>query len=135
MAEKTTLGNGHHKDFVQDETNEWGKRLAEEARQRQDAKEAFKDDYVTHTMQVSRDDVERLAVVIQKHPNAGQFKKVVEFLQGDKGHWTKELTLEIKDHDEELDDYVNAHEDIGTQISELEEKLLKLKTIKENRDG
>ena len=130
---KTTIGNGHHKDFVQDTTNEWGQRLADEAKARQDAKDAYKDEYTTHKMQVSRDDVERLAVVIQKHPNAGQFKRVVEFLQGDKGHWTKELTLEILDHDELLDDYVNAHEDIGTQIDELEAKLKKLNEIKEKR--
>ena len=130
---KTTIGNGHHKDFVQDTTNEWGQRLADEAKARQDAKDAYKDEYITHKMQVSRDDVERLAVVIQKHPNAGQFKRVVEFLQGDKGHWTKELTLEILDHDELLDDYVNAHEDIGTQIDELEAKLKKLNEIKEKR--
>ena len=130
---KTTIGNGHHKDFVQDTTNEWGQRLADEAKARQDAKDAYKDEYTTHRMQVSRDDVERLAVVIQKHPNAGQFKGIVEFLQGDKGHWTKELTLEILDHDEMLDDYVNAHEDIGTQIEELESKLDKLKEIKSKR--
>ena len=130
---KEALGNGHHKDFVQDTTNEWGQRLADEAKARQDAKDAYKDEYTTHKMQVSRDDVERLAVVIQKHPNAGQFKQIVEFLQGDKGHWTKELTLEILDHDELLDNYVNAHEDIGTQIDELEAKLNKLKEIKSKR--
>ena len=130
---KEVLGNGHHKDFVQDTTTEHGKRLAEENQARMDAKDAYKDEYTTHKMQVSRDDVERLAVVIQKHPNAGQFKKIVEFLQGDKGHWTKELTIEILDHDELLDDYVNAHEDIGTQIDELEAKLNKLKEIKSKR--
>jgi len=126
---------GNHKAFVQDTRNEWGQRLAEESQARQDAKDSYKDEYITHTMQVSRDDVERLAVVIQKHPNAGQFKKIVEFLQGDKGHWTKELTLEIKDHDEELDDYVNAHEAIDDQIKELNEKLEKLETIKSKRNG
>ena len=130
---KVKVGNGHHKDYTHNYDTEHGRAIAEEAQQRADAKEAFKDEYVTHTMQVSRDDVERLAIVIQKHPNAGQFKKVVEFLQGDKGHWTTELTLEIKDHDSELDDYVNVHEDIGTQISELEDKLLKLKEIKSKR--
>ena len=130
---KEALGNGHHKDFVQDTTNEWGQRLADESKARQDAKDSYKDEYTTHKMQVSRDDVERLAVVIQKHPNAGQFKQIVEFLQGDKGHWTKELTLEILDHDELLDNYVNAHEDIGTQIDELEAKLNKLKEIKSKR--
>lgn len=130
---KTTIGNGHHKDFVQDTTNEWGKRLAEEAQKRQDAKDAYKDEYTTHKMQVSRDDIERLFVVITKHPNAGQFKKIVDFLRGDKGFWTKELTLEVLDNDEQLDDYVNAHESIGEQIEDLEKKLKKLKKIKKER--
>ena len=133
MSKKETIGTGHHKDFELNYETEHGKRLIEEMKERQDAKEAYKDEYKTHTMQVSRDDIERLFVVITKHPNAGQFKKVVEFLRGDKGFWTEELTLEILDNDEQLDDYVNEHESIGEQISEREEKLMKLKKIKDER--
>ena len=132
---KTTIGNGHHKDFVQDTTNEWGQRLADEAKARQDAKDAYKDEYQTHTMQISRDEVERMAIVLKKHPQPGQFVKIIEFLQGDKGHWTKELTIEIKDHDEELDDYINVHESLDDQIKELNEKINKLETIKSKRNG
>lgn len=124
---------GNHKAFVANVKTEHGKRIAEEAQQRADAKEAYKEEYTTHKMQVSRDDIERLFVVITKHPNAGQFKKVVEFLRGDKGFWTKELTLEILDNDEELDDYVNEHESLAGQIEELEAKVKKLKEIKKKR--
>ena len=126
---------GNHKAYKQDTKNEWGQRLADEAQERMDAKEAYKDEFKTHTMQVSRDDIERLFVVITKHPNAGTFKKVVEFLRSDKGFWTEELTLKVVDNDEQLDDYVNEHEAIGDQISELEDKLNKLKKIKEERDS
>ena len=130
---KTTIGNGHHKDFEVNLETDHGARLAREEKERMDAKEAYKDEYKTHTMQVSRDDIERLFVVITKHPNAGQFKKVVEFLRGDKGFWTEELTLQILDNDEELDDYVNEHESLGEQIAELEAKMNRLKKIKEER--
>ena len=126
---------GNHKAFVQDTTNEWGQRLADESQARQDAKDAYKDEYVTHTMQISRDEVERMAIVLKKHPQPGQFVKIIEFLQGDKGHWTKELTLEVKDHDEELDDYINVHESLDEQIKELNEKVKKLETIKSKRNG
>ena len=130
---KEKVGNGHHKDFVHNYDTEHGKAIAEEAKQRMDAKEAYKEEYTTHRMQVSRDDIERLFVVITKHPNAGRFKKLTEFLRGDKGFWTKELTLEILDCDEELDDYVNEHESIGEQVAELEAKLSKLKNIQNER--
>ena len=130
---KVKVGNGHHKDFEHNYDTEHGRAIAEEAKQRQDAKESYKDEYTEHSMQVSRDDIERLFVVITKHPNAGQFKKVVQFLRGDKGFWTKKLTLEILDNDEELDDYVNEHEAVGDQIAELEAKLTKLKEIQDNR--
>ncbi len=121
------------KAFVQDVRNEHGQRIAEEAKQRADLKDSYKDEYVTHEMQVSRDDIERLFIVITKHPNAGQFKKIVEFLRGDKGFWTKKLTLEIVDCDEERDDYVNEHEGLGEQIAELEAKLEILNKIKSER--
>ena len=121
------------KAYVQDVRNEHGQAIAREAKERADLKDSYKDDYVTHKMQISRDDITRLNIVITKHPNAGQFKKIVEFLLGDKGFWTKELTLEILDHDEELDDYVNEHESLGDQIAEAEAKLNKLKEIKEKR--
>ncbi len=111
------------KAYVQDVRNEHGQKIAEEAKQRADLKDSYKDEFTTHRMQVSRDDITRLSIVITKHPNAGQFKKIVKFLQGDKGFWTKELTLEILDHDEELDDYVNVHESSMDQIEELEKKL------------
>ena len=99
------MDTSNHKAYVANIETEHGKRIAEEAQQRADAKEAFKDEYRTHTMQVSRDDIERLFTVISKHPNAGNFKDMVEFLRGDKGFWTEELTLQIVDHDEELDNY------------------------------
>ena len=95
----------NHKAYVQDTKNEWGQALADESQARQDAKEAYKDEYKTHRMQISRDDIDRLNTVIRKHPNAGEFKNLVDFLMGDKGFWTEELTLEIVDHDEELDNY------------------------------
>ena len=121
------------KAYVQDVKNEHGQQIAKEAKDRADLKDSYKDEYTTHKMQVSRDDIKRLNIVITKHPNAGQFKNIVEFLQGDKGFWTKELTLEILDHDEQLDDYVNEHESLIDQIDELEAKLTKLKKIKEER--
>ena len=121
------------KAYVQDVRNEHGQRIAEEAKQRADLKDSYKEEYTTHKMQVSRDDIERLSIVITKHPNAGQFKKIVEFLRGDKGFWTKELTLEILDNDEELDDYVNEHEGLASQIEELEAKVKKLKKIRKER--
>ena len=117
----------NHKAFAHNTDTEHGARIAQEAQERADAKEAYKEEYTTHKMQISRDDVERLFTVITKHPNAGQFRKMVEFLRGDKGFWTKELTLEILDSDEERDDYVNEHESRSEKIAELEAKLKALK--------
>ena len=52
---KTTIGNGHHKDFEMNLDTDHGARLAREEKERMDAKEAYKDEYKTHTKQVSRD--------------------------------------------------------------------------------
>ena len=103
------LGNGHHKDFEYNLETEHGQKLAEEAQERADAKEQYKDEYKTHSMQISRDDIDRLQSVIKKHPNAGKFKDLVSFMMGDKGFWTEELTLKIVDHDTDYDGYVSPH--------------------------
>ena len=102
---KTTIGNGHHKDFVQDTTNEWGKKLAEEAQARADAKEAYKDEYKTHSMEISRDDIDRFKLLVGRGANVGKWKEFLSFMTGDKGYWTEELTLKIVDHDSEYTDY------------------------------
>ena len=117
------------KAYVQDTRNEHGKRIAAEAKEREDLKEQYKDEYKTHSMQISRDDIDRLCGVIKKHPNAGRFKALVDFMQGDKGFWTEELTLNIVDSDEQYDDYVNVHESKREQIEALEAKLESLKQI------
>ena len=124
---KVKVGNGHHKDYEHNYDTEHGRKIAEEAQERADAKEAFKEEYKTHSMQISRDDIDRLNSVIRKHPNAGRFKRLVEFMQGDKGFWTETLTLEIVDNDTEYDDYVNPHESMSEQIEALEAKLKALK--------
>ena len=121
------LGNGHHKDFEYNLETEHGRQLAKESKERADAKEQYKDEYVTHTMQISRDDIERLERTIAKQPNVGRFKRLVEFMMGDKGFWTEQLTLEIVDNDTEYSDYVNPHESKNERIAELEAELKKLK--------
>ena len=121
------LGNGHHKDFEYNLETEHGRQLAKESKERADAKEQYKDEYVTHTMQISRDDIERLERTIAKQPNVGRFKRLVEFMMGDKGFWTEKLTLEIVDHDTAYSDYVNPHESKNERIAELEAELKKLK--------
>ena len=121
------LGNGHHKDFQYNLETEHGRQLAKESKERADAKEQYKDEYVTHTMQISRDDIERLERTIAKQPNVGRFKRLVEFMMGDKGFWTEQLTLEIVDNDTEYSDYVNPHESKSERIAELEAELKKLK--------
>lgn len=81
---------------------EHGQRLADEAKEREDAKEAFKDDFKEHTMILSRDSISKLHGFMRKNKNLGQFMEIVDFLMGDKGHWTETLTLKIVDHDEEV---------------------------------
>ena len=60
MKKTMKLGNGHHKDFEYNLETEHGQKLAEEAQERADAKEQYKDEYKTHSMQISRDDIDRL---------------------------------------------------------------------------
>ena len=127
MNNKVKVGNGHHKDYEHNLATEHGRKLAEEAKERADAKEAFKDDYKTHSMEISRDDIERLQRTIAKQPNVGRFKQLVDFMMGDKGFWTEELTLKIVDHDTEYKDYVNPHESRSERIEELEAELKRLK--------
>ena len=124
---KEAVGNGHHKDYVHNYDTEHGRKIAEEAQERADAKEAFKADYQTHAMQISRDDIDRLHSIIAKQPNVGRFKRLVEFMMGDKGFWTETLTLNIVDNDTEYDDYHNPHESISEQVEALEEKIKQLK--------
>ena len=95
----------NHKAYKQNVQTEHGKRIAEEAQQRADAKEQYKDEFRTHSMQISRDDIDKLFTCIGRHPNVGKFKEFVDFLRGDKGYWTELLTLEIVDHNEDYDDY------------------------------
>ena len=90
---------GNHKAFVQDTKNEWGQKIAEEAQARADAKEAYKDEFKTHAMEISRDDIDRLQKCIAKAPNVGKWKEFIDHMMGDKGYWTEELTLNIVDHD------------------------------------
>ena len=94
-----------HKAYVQSVETEHGARIAAEAQARADAKEAFKDEYKTYSMQMSRDDIDKLNTVIRRHPNVGKWKEFIDFICGDKGFWTEELTLKIVDHDSDYDDY------------------------------
>ena len=96
---------GNHKAYTHNLETEHGRAIAEEAQQRADAKEAYKDEFKTYRMQLSRDDIDKLFTCIGRHPNVGKVKDLVDFLRGDKGFWTEELTLEIIDHNEEYDDY------------------------------
>ena len=128
MAKKTQrLGNGHHKDFEYNLETEHGQRLAKEAQEKVDAKDAFKKEYKTHTMEISRDDIDRLLSAIKKVPTVGYWKRIVEFLTGDKGYWTEELTLKIVEHDTHYSDYINPHESRREKIAELEAQLKVLK--------
>ena len=115
------------KAYVQDVRNEHGKQIAKEAKERADLKDSYKDEFKTHTMQISRDDIDRLNSIVAKQPNVGRFRRLVEFLMGDKGFWTETLTLEIVDNDTDYDDYENPHESMREQIENLEEKLKQLK--------
>ncbi len=118
---------GDAKAYVENTTTEHGARIAEEAKQRADAKEAFKDEYKTYSMEMSRDDLTRLTTMIGRSPNVGKFRELVEFMNGDKGFWTEELTLKIVDHDTDYSDYVNPHESKSEKIAELEAQLKELK--------
>ena len=76
------VGNGHHKDFEYNLETEHGRRLAEESKERTDAKEQYKETHKEYTMEISRDDIDRLQSVIKKHPNAGKFKDLVSVYVG-----------------------------------------------------
>ncbi len=115
------------KDFEYNLETEHGARMAVEAKERADAKEQYKDEYKTHTMEISRDDIVRLEKTIGRQPNVGYWKRVVEFMLGDKGFWTEELTLKIVDHDTDYSDYENPHESRSEKIAELEAQLKMLK--------
>ncbi len=128
MKKTQRFGDGA-KDFEYNLETEHGRRLAEEAKAKADAKDSFKDEYKEHTMQISRDDINRLQAMIAKNPNVGRFKRLIEFMTGDKGFWTENLTLNIVDHDTEYDDYVNPHESRIDKIEELESQLKILKNV------
>ena len=117
------------KAYVQDVRNEHGKRIAEEAKQRADLKDSYKDEYKKHTMEMSRDDIDRLQKAIKKSPNVGNWANIIDFLMGDKGYWTEELTLTIFDDDTQYAHYVNPHEIRSERIAELEAELKKLKAL------
>ena len=95
----------NHKAYVENVQTEHGKAIAEESKQRADAKEAFKDEYKTYSMEMSRDDIDRLKTCIGRHPNVGKWNDFISFICGDKGFWTEELTLTIVDHDADYSDY------------------------------
>ena len=96
---------GNHKAYAHNLETEHGAQIAKEAQQRADAKEAYKDGYKTYTMEMSRDDIDRLNTVVRKNPNAGKWHDFLNFINGDKGFWTEELTLKIVDHDSDYSDY------------------------------
>ena len=96
---------GNHKAYVQSVETEHGARIAKEAKERADAKEAFKDEYKTYEMEISRDDIDRLQTTINRHPNVGKWREFMDFICGDKGFWTEKLTLNIVDHDSDYADY------------------------------
>ena len=96
---------GNHEAYVANVETEHGKAIAAEAQQRADAKEAYKDEYKTHSMEISRDDIDRFKLLVGRGANVGKWKEFLSFMTGDKGYWTEELTLKIVDHDSEYSDY------------------------------
>ena len=118
---------GNHKAFTYNTETEHGARMAKEAEERADAKDAYKDEYKEHEIEISRDDLSKLRVTIGRQPNVGRFKKVSDFMDSDKGYWTERLTLIIKDDDTLCADYVNVHESKSEKIEALEAQLKALK--------
>ena len=95
----------NHKAYVQDIRNEHGQAIAREAKERADLKDSYKDDFKTYEMEMSRDDIDLLKTCIGRHPNVGKFRDFIDFICGDKGFWTEELTFKIVDHNTDYSDY------------------------------